>query len=153
MAGISISGVIDEAELVDLDGFCPVSLLARKEWILGNPSCAVKHRGRVYYCVNEAARQSFLEAPDRFAPVLSGFDIVLFLQTGNLEPGKREFGCWYGLEGETEKMFLFKTRESREQFNQERLHYAQSLAGRIVSPEPAAEPMVANGAGNSSMAR
>lgn len=153
MAGVTMSGVIDETALIDLDGFCPVSLLVRKEWILGNPTCAVKHRGRIYYFVNEEARQVFLEAPDRFAPVLSGFDIVLFLQTGKLEAGKREFGCWYALDGDSEKMFLFKTRESREQFNIERLQYAQSLGGRNDSPEATAEPKVATGAGNSSIAR
>jgi hypothetical protein len=153
MAGVTLSGVIDETASVDLDGFCPVSLFARKEWILGNPNCAVKHRGRVYYFVNEDTRRSFLEAPDRFAPVLSGFDIVLFLHTGKLEPGKREFGCWYALEGQPEKMFLFKTRESREQFNQERIHYAQSLGEQGESPKVANEPMVANGVGNSSIAR
>lgn len=153
MAGAKLSGVIDETATIDLDGFCPVSLLARREWILGNPNCAVKHRGRIYYFVNEDARSSFLEAPDRFAPVLSGFDIVLFLHTGKLEPGKREFGCWYALEGQPEKMFLFKSRESREQFNQERIRYAQSLGEQSGPPSGANEPMVANGVGNSSIAR
>ncbi len=103
MAGAKLSGIIDDTATIDLDGFCPVSLLARREWILGNPNCAVKHRGRIYYFVNEDARSSFLEAPDRFAPVLSGFDIVLFLHTGKLEPGKREFGCWYALEGQPKR--------------------------------------------------
>ncbi len=151
MAGVTIGGVFNDSASVDLDGYCPVSLMARSEWVLGNPSCAVKHRGRVYYCINEEAQQFFLATPDRFAPVLSGYDIVHFLETGELVAGKREHGCRFGVTSDRERVFLFATPATRQRFNQEAVRYALSL-GQTDDSEATQEPRVA-GAGNSSMAR
>lgn len=151
MAGITMGGVFSDSASVDLDGYCPVSLMARSEWVLGNPSCAVKHRGRVYYCINEEAQSVFLSAPDRFAPVLSGYDVVHFLETGELVAGKREHGCRFGVTTDRERVFLFATPATRQRFDREAVRYALSL-GQTDESGSTPEPRVA-GAGNSSLAR
>jgi protein disulfide-isomerase len=138
MATASLSGIFSEDAAIDLDGYCPVTLMARYEWVLGNPQYAVKHRGRLYYCLNEQARDIFLAAPDRFAPVLSGYDIVHFLETGELLAGRREFGCKYGLSSDRERIFLFANTANQQRFHDQRLRYAMSL-GRS-DEEPASPP-------------
>ncbi len=134
LANASLSGIFAEDAAIDLDGYCPVTLMARYEWVLGNPQCAVKHRGRIYYCLNEQARAVFLAAPDRFAPVLSGYDIVHFLETGELLAGRREFGCKYGVSSDRERIFLFANAANQQRFHDQRLQYAMSLGRNDDAP-------------------
>jgi protein disulfide-isomerase len=151
MANVVMGGVFNDAGSVDMDGYCPVSLFARSEWVLGNPSYAVKHRGRVYYCMNEEAQQAFLAAPDRFSPVLSGYDIVHFLETGELVAGKREHGCRFGVAPDRERVFLFANAATRQRFNQQAVKYAMSV-GQTDDDAVSDQARVA-GVGNSNLAR
>ena len=107
-----------------MDGCCSVTLRTQNAWVAGSPAFAIKHRGRIYYCASEEARQLFLEQPDYYSPILSGYDIVHFCETGKLEPGRREFGCESG-----GHVFLFKDASTYETFRAQALLYLQQVAG------------------------
>ena len=106
-----------------MDGFCAVALRTHNAWVIGSPSFAIKHRGRIYHCASEEARQLFLGQPDYYSPILSGYDIVHFCETGKLEAGRREFGCESG-----GHIFLFKDAQTYDAFQAQALLYLQQIA-------------------------
>jgi thiol-disulfide isomerase/thioredoxin/YHS domain-containing protein len=126
-----ISSAADEN--IAIEGYCPI-ILDEKRWELGNAQFAVRHRGKIYHCSSEAARAAFLADPDRYSPMLSGYDIVRFLESGQVVTGKRQFGCWFG-----GRVYLFESEMTRQIFDQNvdrYLHQLQSLqasASRVAS--------------------
>lgn len=104
------------------DGCCPVALALQKKWLPGNAQYGVKHRGRIYHCESEEARQEFLRNPDAFSPVFSGYDLVEFLEKGIVVEGKREYGCW--LQGQ---VYLFATQASNQRFLVAQKTYLEGL--------------------------
>ena len=142
MASVTMGGVFAEDKTLALDGYCPVSLLTRKAWILGSPSSSVKHRGRLYQCASEEARIEFLQDPDKYSPVLSGYDIVHFLETGELVAGKREFGCEF--QGH---VFIFMNAANKAHFDTHAIDYAGNLDVKAESGR------VATGTSSSAMQR
>lgn len=124
------------ADSIGLDGHCPVELIeslslgTNPAWVSGSPAYAVRHRGRIYHCSSERARQKLLSAPDRFTPCLSCFDLVCFFETGDLVDGKCEFGC---IQPDTKRVFLFATKENLEAFDRDNQRYAQLIDE--MSPE------------------
>jgi thiol-disulfide isomerase/thioredoxin/YHS domain-containing protein len=122
MASVTMGGVFAEDSTLGLDGFCPVTLVVQKAWTEGAEQFAVRHRGRIYRCASDEARTQFLQDPDRFSPVLSGYDIVHFLETGELIAGKREFGCEY-----LGRVFVFMNQANKTHFDTHAIHYAQDM--------------------------
>ena len=118
------------AETVGLGGYCPVSLIEALDqpnangWIKGKNSFAVRHRGRVYYCVSERARQTLLSDPDRYTPCLSGFDIVHLCKVGGLHDGMCEFGC---IQEGTNRVFLFESKANYDEFTKNSVYYSRLL--------------------------
>lgn len=116
------------AETVGLGGYCPVSLIEALDqpnangWIKGKNSCAVRHRGRVYYCASERTRQTLLSDPDRYTPCLSGFDIVHLCRVGELHDGLCEFGC---IQEGTNRVFLFESKANYEEFTKNSVYYSR----------------------------
>jgi thiol-disulfide isomerase/thioredoxin len=116
-----------DPETIGMDGFCPVTLVeslskpGTEGWVQGRKSCAVRHRGRVYYCATEQARRLLLSDPDRYTPALSGFDIVQLCKVGNLVDGKCEFGC---IQEGTNRVFLFASKANYDEFTQDVKHYS-----------------------------
>jgi len=103
-----------------LDGFCPVTLLEQESWVKGDPRWGVLHRGSVYLFLSEQHMQRFQADPDRYAPVLSGFDPARYIDRGELVPGKRAHGNWF-----RGKTYLFADKASQERFEQMPEYYAQ----------------------------
>jgi thioredoxin-related protein/YHS domain-containing protein len=103
-----------------LDGYCPVTLAEKETWELGDPRWGAIHRGRTYLFVSEAHQQRFLADPDRFSPVLSGYDPTRFIDNGTAVEGARRHGLWF--RGE---MYLFADEGSLERFQQSPEYYAQ----------------------------
>jgi YHS domain-containing protein len=94
-----------------LEGYCPVTLADEKRWQMGSPELAVRHRNRVYHLSSPSAKEKFLATPDRFAPICSGMDIVIYLEEGRLVEGKRDLGCRY-----QDRVYLFSSQESKQKF-------------------------------------
>jgi hypothetical protein len=75
-----------------LEGYCPVALRQKGEWVPGNSEFSVLHRGRVYWLSSQAAVDEFLQQPDANSPVLSGYDPLVFLEDGQLVKGSVQHG-------------------------------------------------------------
>lgn len=124
------------AETVGLGGYCPVTLVesvgrsSDAVWVRGSASFAVRHRGRVYHCASEQARQTLLSEPDRYTPCLSGFDLVHFFKTGMLVDGKCEFGC---IQPNSSKVYLFADVANYQEFERDNERFSRLLDR--VTPE------------------
>jgi protein disulfide-isomerase len=126
---------------IAMGGFCPVSLSMAIEasksgepagpaWVKGKPEHAVRHRGRVYHLVSEEALAKFLSEPDRYAPVLSGCDLVEYSKSGKWIDGDCRFGF---IEQETGRIFLFSSSLNCQEFAQNCESYS-SMVGKSVQP-------------------
>ena len=98
-------------EPLDLDGFCPVRLAEKKQWVPGDRRFGAIHRGRTYLFAGAEEQKKFLLSPDSYAPVLSGMDVVLAVERGQLIPGSRETGVFYA-----DRVYLFAGDESLQKF-------------------------------------
>ena len=95
-----------------LDGFCPVTLIQKKQWIKGDTRWGAIHRGRTYLFTSPEAQQQFLASPDAFSPTMSGDDPVLALDHNQAIPGRRQHGVFYG-----GKVYLFSSEASLDVFS------------------------------------
>ena len=117
-----------------LDGYCPVQLMRvrdfgirdrndpRFKYTKGDPRYGVVHRGRTYLFCGPAEQQEFLRDPDRFSPVLSGYDPVAFVDEGQQIPGVRGWGVYFA-----DRIYLFATQESQAKFNENKQKYAEFI--------------------------
>lgn len=102
-----------------LDGFCPVDLCERQRWTPGDPRYGLVHRGRTYLFAGAEQRDRFNADPDRYAPILSGTDIVLAIEQGRQLEGQRRHGVFYN-----GRVYLFSSEESLQRFAQRPDFYA-----------------------------
>ena len=126
-----------------LDGYCPVRLAEHERWVPGDPRWGLIHRGRTYLFAGPEERDRFDADPDRFAPVLSGNDLVLLAEEGRIVPGRREHGAWFEgqLEGRFEKrVYLFSSEDSLRRFDADPYRYVTVLAQSEQGPMPGAPP-------------
>ncbi len=116
-----------------LDGYCAVSLrddlLAnRRRWVPGNRAHGVIHRGRTYLFADAQKAARFFQDPDRYAPVLSGQDVVAAVDEGRTAEGRRRHGAYFG-----NRIYLFSSEATLQRFEAQPNHYADAavrLAGR-----------------------
>jgi YHS domain-containing protein/thiol-disulfide isomerase/thioredoxin len=117
---------------VGFDGFCPVTLAEQAKWAEGRAQWGVQHRGRTYLFVGPEEQQRFLANPDRYAPALSGDDVVLAFESGQQLPGQRRYGVTYQA-----KIYLFSSLETRSRFAAN----PQAYASRVrLAESPTAAP-------------
>ncbi len=103
-----------------LEGYCPVSLSQNEAWQLGDRRWGAIHRGRIYLFASPSHQQQFLDDPDRYSPVLSGYDPTKFIDQGEPVEGKRQHGMWF-----RGRMYLFAEEASLERFQRSPEYYAQ----------------------------
>ena len=108
-----------------LDGYCPVQLsddikANLHRWTLGDRRWGAIHRGRTYLFCGPEQQQQFLADPDRYAPVLSGNDVVITVEQGQAVAGRREHGLFFN-----NRVYLFASEASLEKFRENPPHYAQ----------------------------
>lgn len=113
----------DETSL-GMEGYCPVSLAAKGAWTTGDAKFAVKHRGKIYWLSDQAAMQQFLSAPDRYSPVLAGYDPLVFLEEGRLVEGSIQFGL---LDKASGTYMLFSTAEGKGKYWNDFARYSTAL--------------------------
>ncbi|ADB17844.1 hypothetical protein Psta_3180 [Pirellula staleyi DSM 6068] len=108
-----------DAPQLAMDGYCVITLLDRRAWKKGDPQWGAVHRGRTYLFASEAEQKKFLVDPDRYSPILSGCDPVVFARSGKLVEGKRAFAIAYG-----ERLFLFSDASALDEFGRAPENYA-----------------------------
>lgn len=79
---------------ISLEGYCPVTLVQNRVWTPGDKKWGAVHEGHVYLFAGPAQQQQFLANPQIYAPLIAGYDPVRFAETGELVPGRREFGLY-----------------------------------------------------------
>jgi YHS domain-containing protein/thiol-disulfide isomerase/thioredoxin len=117
---------------VGLEGNCPVTLLERKRWAVGNTAYGAVHRGRTYLFLGPQEKEKFLADPDRYSPMLSGLDPVHALDGQQAVPGKREFGV-FGADG---RVYLFADEHTRARFEQNEQLYTQRVQQAVAGLPP-----------------
>jgi len=100
---------------------CPVTLQDGMQWMQGDARWGAVHRGRTYLFASAENQQRFMQDPDRYAPALSGYDPVVFAETGQFVDGK----CNFGMKALTH-VFLFVDQASLDKFQQDPQRYAQT---------------------------
>lgn len=94
-----------------LEGYCPVSLVDKGEWVEGRAQWGARHRGRTYLFAGAEQQRAFLANPDAYAPALSGDDPVLACDSGRQVAGQRRYGVSY-----QSRTYLFSSPETRAAF-------------------------------------
>jgi YHS domain-containing protein/thiol-disulfide isomerase/thioredoxin len=106
--------------LVGLDGYCPVHIKSRREWVKGRPEFSTTWQGVAYQFPTEDDLRAFQAAPQKFAPRMLGCDPVQLWVTERAVQGSVEFGAFFNGE-----LFLFVSAESRNQFKVNPSRYIQ----------------------------
>jgi protein disulfide-isomerase len=114
-----------------LDGFCPVTLAEKQQWVPGDKRWGVLHQGRTYLFAGPEEQSRFLGNFDRYAPINSGLDIVLSADEHKSVPGMREHGVFF-----KDRVFLFANEATLQKFSTNPYYYLDQaqLASRQVAP-------------------
>lgn len=115
---------------VALDGYCPVSLLSERKWKKGQQQFGARHRWRTYLFASEVEQQKFLADPDRYCPVIAGYDPVKFMQTGQLVDGRPTFSLTY-----KKQIYLFTDDTSLKTFWQNPSQFTEGLRQAMTRAE------------------
>lgn len=75
-----------------MQGFCPVTVIQKDQWVEGNPKMGVIHLGKLYLFASSEAMETFLADPVPYTPVLNEIDVVRYFEERRIVPGKREWG-------------------------------------------------------------
>ncbi len=111
-----------------MDGYCPVTLTDEERWQKGSPQWGAIHRGQTYLFASLQQQQRFLADPDRYSPVLVGYDPVRYIDRGEIVPGKRQYGMWY-----RGKIYLFLDEASLDQFSAKPELYSQKTQESMLN--------------------
>lgn len=115
-----LSGNVD-AKFVGLNGYSPIALYQRREWVKGKREYSTTREGVVYLFGSREEVAAFEAEPKKFAPQLIGCDPVVYLETERAIPGSTRFGAYF--EGD---LFLFVSSATRDQFKQEPQRYLKN---------------------------
>ncbi|MDX1930561.1 MAG: thioredoxin family protein [Pirellulaceae bacterium] len=113
-----------EMEPAAFNGYCPISLVKTGLKVQGKTEHAVRHRGRTYLMENPEAVREFMQAPDRFSPVLSGYDPMVFLESGKLVDGTLENALYDPNSG---MIILFSSASSQNKFKADPVRNTKAL--------------------------
>jgi len=111
-----------------LEGFCPVTLANSITWKQGDVRWGAEHRGKTYLFASPECQREFLADPDRYSPMLSGYDPVRYVERGELVPGLRQHGMWFN-----GKMYLFSDEPSLSRLWESRDYFAQKTHDIMMS--------------------
>jgi thiol-disulfide isomerase/thioredoxin/YHS domain-containing protein len=113
-----------------MEGYCAVTLADSNEWIKGDRRWGAKHRGRVFLFHSLAAQQKFLADPEKYSPILVGYDPVALTKTGNYLEGKREHGIRY-----KDQIVMFHSEVALEEFSESPRDYMQAVY-QVMQQQP-----------------
>jgi protein disulfide-isomerase len=110
-------------ERIGMAGYCPVTLAQSESWQPGQSHLTCKHRGQLFRFVDQRALELFMVSPDLYAPVLSGYDVVAYGQSGQMVEGLPEFGLWLD-----QRVYLFASEQTRDHFQANPQAYTQLVS-------------------------
>lgn len=101
-----------------MDGQCPVTLVEQSQWVKGDRRWGAMHRNQLFLFAGPDQQRRFLANPDQYSPVLSGYDPVIYLKTGQMVPGRREHGVMFN------QIYLFANENSLQEFWTNPAHFS-----------------------------
>lgn len=107
-----------------LDGYCPVTLAEKQQWVVGDRRWGAIHRGRTYLFAGPEEQRRFFTDPDRYAAANSGNDVVLSCEGNQSVSGMREHGVFFG-----NRVYLFSGEATLEKFAKNPNQYASQVLG------------------------
>ena len=119
-----------------LDGYCPVTLVEKKQWIAGDKRWGMRHQGRLYLFAGPEEQKRFFEKPDAYAPLFAGNDLVIAIEQKRMVPGMREFGVTYD-----NHIYLFADAASRDKFEKNPNAYANQAMEALRASSYSNPPM------------
>lgn len=122
------AGLPERMPPLALDGFCPVRLAREWRWVPGDPAWGAFHEGRTYLFAGPEEQQAFLSDPYRYAPVLSGRDVVSLVDQGRELPGTRSYGARWN-----DRIYLFNSQENYERFRVNPTLYESNISRNPVA--------------------
>ncbi len=84
-----------EPPRLGLDGYCPVTLVHKNIWEIGDPQYDAVYEGRLYLFAGPKEQKLFESYPDRYAPISAGADIVRLSEENRRVNGERAHGLTY----------------------------------------------------------
>ena len=111
-----------EAYPLALDGYCAVTLAAERTWKQGDARYGAIHRRRTFLFATQAEQEKFLADPDRYCPVLTGCDPVIYLRTGKLVDGSPKFSLTF-----RKQVYLFADEASLQAFQKDAHQLTEGL--------------------------
>ena len=115
-----------DREKMALKGKCPVTLLTEGRWVDGDPQHGIVHRDRTYIFASADMLATFRTNPDKYSPVLAGYDPVIYHENGKLVKGLVENGVFMGRMPD-QKVVLFKDAETRSKFQAAPKDYMETI--------------------------
>jgi hypothetical protein len=119
-----------------MDGFCPVTMAEKGKWVPGDRRYGAVHLGRTYLFASAEEQRRFFSDPDKYAPVISGNDVVQAIEKGQMIPGKREHGVFFN-----NHIFLFADENSLNKFYKDPAFYANQALESIQASNRTAQQM------------
>ena len=104
-----------------LEGYCPVSIVAMKKWVKGDPAYQVAYDGRSYLFANEQGKTMFQADPAKYVPALGGDCAVALVKMGKRVPGNIRHASFH--DG---RLFLFWSADGHRMFQAEPAAYADA---------------------------
>ncbi len=82
---------MNDPQYPELRGYCPISYFALKEPMKGKSEVSSTYDGKLYYFVNEEAKQDFDSDPDKYIPAFDGLCALGMSIEKELEADPRSF--------------------------------------------------------------
>ena len=104
-----------------LEGYCPVQLKENDRWVVGNLDYQRSYQGQMFHFSCAVAQKQFEAAPEKYAPIQSGNDVVLTVEENRIVPGSvRHSAVWH------ERLYLFSNSATLNAFQEDPARYANA---------------------------
>ncbi len=94
-----------------MSGYCPVCILEMRKWVKGSPDHGVVFDGQRYLFPSNEQKETFLNDPLTYAPVLAGDCVVCLKEMGKRVPGSVRHAAF-----SEKRLFLFPSEEQKKMF-------------------------------------
>lgn len=106
---------------IGLEKYCPVCVIAAREWEMGRDDITSTYDGITYYFPNREIQAKFDKMPAQFVPALGGDCIVCYAKMNKRVPGNIRHASLY-----KERLYLFPSDREKEMFDADPAAFAKA---------------------------
>jgi len=111
--------IAERQGLTGFRGFCPVVLRNQRELVDAKLQFRGEFEGRTYYFSSAAAKGAFDLAPEKYAPVSRGRDIIRLTEDSHSVEGSLEHAVWF-----RNRLYFFESAKTLRKFVKQPKKYA-----------------------------